>query len=77
MTVERSEVSTQSVLRSLESIGFDISSQKNAAASVHTVLTRLAEKGKIEKVAGKDSGTVLWRGPNYDPQSISDDDIPF
>jgi predicted transcriptional regulator len=79
MTAERGSVSTQSVLRTLESIGFDISGQKNAAASVHSVLSRLAEKGKIQKITDEAGGGVTWRGPNYDPQTdeISDDDIPF
>jgi hypothetical protein len=77
MTAERGSVSTQSVLKTLESIGFDISGQKNAAASVHSVLSRLATKGKIQKI--EDGGSVTWRGPNYDEKSdeISDDDIPF
>jgi len=79
MTAERGTVSTQSVLKALESIGFDISAQKNAAASVHSVLTRLSEKGKIEKISDEGVGSVTWRGPNYDPKTdeITDDDIPF
>lgn len=81
MTVEKVEVSTQDVVRRLETMGFDLSSQKNPAASVHSVLTRLAEKGKIEKKTDE-GGAVTWRGPNYDEEyakstGITDDDIPF
>jgi len=65
-------VNTQDVLRGLEEIGFDLSNQKNAAASVHTVLTRLAAKEKITKV--EEDGSVSWRGPNYDEAW---DNIPF
>jgi predicted transcriptional regulator len=62
-------------------MGFDLSSQKNPAASVHAVLTRLAEKGQIKKITD-DNGEVTWRGPNFDEDyaqqmEISDDDIPF
>ncbi|WP_188757550.1 hypothetical protein [Edaphobacter acidisoli] len=79
MTAEKGTVSTQAVLRGLESIGFDLPGQKNAAASAHSVLSRLAEKKKIEKIVDG-NGNVTWRGPNYDPKSdegITDDDIPF
>jgi hypothetical protein len=81
MTVERATVSTKEVTQRLESMGFDLSSQKNPAASVHAVLTRLAEKGQIKKITD-DNGEVTWRGPNFDEDyaqqmEISDDDIPF
>jgi hypothetical protein len=75
MEVEKSEVSTQEIVRKLESMGFDLSSQKNPAASVHAILTRLAESAKIEKFTDED-GKVSWRGPGYD-QEYADDDIPF
>lgn len=78
MTVERGEVSTQDVILRLEAMGFDLSSQKNPAASVHSVLTRLASKDKIKKI--ERDGSVTWRGPNYDESratQITDDDIPF
>lgn len=72
------EMSTQDVLKSLENMGFDMASQKNAPASVHAVLSRLASKGKIEKISKEDSNTVMWRGPNYDPKMNEIDyDIPF
>jgi hypothetical protein len=72
------EMSTQDVVKSLEDIGFDMSSQKSAAASVHAVLTRLALKGKIEKITSEDNNSVTWRGPSYDPEyAISDENIPF
>jgi chromosome segregation ATPase len=67
-----SSATTSDVVDTLENMGFDLASQKNAAASVHAVLTRLAEKGAIKKITEKD--TVKWRGPNYDPKY---DDIPF
>lgn len=79
MTVERGEVSTQDVIRKVEAMGFDLSSQKNPAASVHSVLTRLANKGKITKIEDE-AGAVSWRGPNYEEAGateITDDDIPF
>jgi hypothetical protein len=78
MTIERGEVSTQDVIARLEAMGFDVSSQKNPAASVHSVLTRLATKNKIKKI--ERDGSVIWRGPNYDESlstEITDDDIPF
>jgi hypothetical protein len=72
MEVETSELTTQEVMKKLEGIGFDLSSQKNPAASVHTVLSRLSAKEKISKIH-KDDDEVAWRGPRYSP----DDDIPF
>jgi len=78
MAIEREDVTTQNVVEKLEAMGFDLSSQKNAAASVHSVLTRLAEKKKIEKITKEESGAVTWRGPNYtDSAEITDEDIPF
>jgi len=73
------EISTTDVVKTLEDMGFDLPSQKNAAASVHAVLSRLAEKEKIQKILAYDNKTVTWRGPNYDPKlnEITDDDIPF
>ena len=73
------EMSTQDVVKALEDMGFDLTSQKNAAASVHAILSRLAERKKIEKITSEENGAVVWRGPNYDPAvaEISDDDIPF
>jgi hypothetical protein len=77
MESETDEVSTQDVVKKLEELGFDLSSQKNPAASVHAVLSRLVAKEKIEKVTD-DTGTITWRGPNYvSPTEITDDDIPF
>jgi hypothetical protein len=71
---------TAEVVTWLEGMGFDFSAQKNAGASVHAVLTRLAKDEKITKVT---SGEVVrWRGPNYDKEldsgtGITDEDIPF
>jgi predicted transcriptional regulator len=74
-------MSTQDVLRVLEEMGFDLASQKNAAASVHAVLARLADKGKIQKKLANDNKTISWLGPNYEEPpvgtEITDDDIPF
>lgn len=78
--------STAEVVRNLDSMGFNLDSQKNAAASVHSVLSRLAEKGVVKKIDTKDAeGKELagWRGPNYDPESdqfmaeISGGEPPF
>jgi len=69
------QLSTQDVVKNLEELGFDLSSQKNVAASVHTILSRMAAKGKIEKVNSNENTPVFWRGPNY--AESSDDDIPF
>jgi hypothetical protein len=87
METEREEVSTQDVVGSLEQLGFDFSSQKNPGASVHAILSRLAEKKKITKVTDEDTGAVTWRGPGYVARAraddlvqsteITDDDIPF
>jgi hypothetical protein len=60
--------------------GFDWASQKNAAAFVHAVLTRLAKSEKIVRVTDTKDDSVGWRGPNYDAKigsGITDDDIPF
>jgi hypothetical protein len=73
-------MTTNDVVKGLEELGFELASQKNAAASVHSVLSRLAEKGKIEKDEAGDKKAVLWTGPKYDPkiyEGITDDDIPF
>lgn len=74
MAIEYRELNTVGVVVELERMGFDVGSQKNAAASVHAVLSRLAAKNKIEKIVG-DNDTVTWRGPNY--TELTDDDIPF
>ena len=71
MTETVFELTTNEVVEWLEARGVDISSQKNAAASVHAVLARLARNGKIQKREDEDK-LVKWRGPNYDP-----DGIPF
>lgn len=78
METARYEMSTTDVVRRLEEMGFELGSQKNIAASVHSVLSRLAEKEKIEKVVSHDN-RVSWKGPNFDDsdQGITDDDIPF
>jgi hypothetical protein len=72
-------MTTGDVVGALESRGFDLASQKNAAASVHAVLTRLAKSEKITKVG--DGDKVIWRGPNYDKKIdeglFSDEEIPF
>jgi hypothetical protein len=62
---------TAQVVQWIEIYGFDISTQKNAEASVHAVLTRLAEDGKIEKLKDEKTGAVKWKGPGFV------DDIPF
>lgn len=69
MEEEERTVTTADVVLLLEHRGFDIASQKNVAASVHSVLTRLANKGKITKVKieEKDSEAVAWKGPKHDP----------
>lgn len=64
-------VTTAGVVQWIEMYGFDISTQKNAEASVHAVLTRLADDGKIEKIKDEKTGAVRWKGPGYV------DDIPF
>ena len=78
MDSARAPMTTVDVMGALERMGFDLASQKNAAASVHAVLGRLATKGKIEKVTDSDNA-VIWKGPNFDPNwnQITDDDIPF
>lgn len=82
MEIERDEMTTQDVMKKLADIGFDLTSQKNPAASVHSVLSRLASRGQITKFIRADD-EVTWRGPQYRPHEefagteITDDDIPF
>jgi predicted nuclease with TOPRIM domain len=74
-------MTTQEVVDLLEDSGYDINSQKNANASVHAVLTRLAKNEKLTKVG--DGDKVKWRGPSYDKKiddglyEVTDEDIPF
>src|SRR5688500_14779465 len=72
--------STGEVVSALDAMGFDLSTQKNAAASVHAVLARLAQRGTIGRLAADavknkdmEGKPMEWVGPNYDP----DDEIPF
>ena len=76
MDNQRDTVTTADVVRALEARGFDMATQKNANASVHAILSRLARRGKIERITDE-KDNVSWRGPNYDPNTITDDDIPF
>jgi hypothetical protein len=82
MEVEPDELTTQDVMKRLGDIGFDLASQKNPAASVHSVLSRLATRGQISKVTREDD-EVAWRGPKYKGHEefagteITEDDIPF
>ena len=73
--------STGEIVNALDAMGFDLSSQKNAAASVHAVLSRLAQRGKITRVPAGDAaknatGMLEWRGPQYSAQADSEL-IPF
>ena len=74
MECEKGIVSTAEVVKALENRGFDLASQKNAAASVHAVLSRLSRRGKIEKITDEKENTIFWRGPNFDPDY---EGIPF
>lgn len=80
MEYQREAVTTADVVSALELMGFDIKAQKNASASVHAVLTRLAKRGKISREE-TEGGVVRWKGPNYVAPSpgpeITDEDIPF
>ena len=69
------EVTTADVVGYLSARGFDVASQKNAPASVHAVLSRLARKGTIKRIDDEENETVKWRGPKY--TELSDEDIPF
>jgi hypothetical protein len=83
MEVRKTAATTGDVVEALEQRGFDLASQKNAPASVHAILSRLAHKGKIQKfdtnVVGNSGRTmVMWKGPNFDPSAtLDDEDIPF
>jgi hypothetical protein len=77
MENETCEVTSQDVVKGLENMGFDMSSQKNPSASVHAVLSRLAAKGRIKKIVDERTEAVTWRGPRYSELEITDDDIPF
>ena len=74
MQAEKGTVTTADVVKALEAMGFDLASQKNASASVHAVLSRLARNGKIQKVTDAETN-MSWRGPNFDAKF--DEDIPF
>lgn len=55
-------MSPLSVRSALESNGVDLTQQKNAMASIHTVLKRLREKNEVLTGTGKDGGTVYrWK----------------
>ena len=73
MASERTLVTTNDVIQKLVEIGFDIKSQKNVQASVHTILQRLAVRELIERVED-DGKAVKWKGPKYDPDY---DSIPL
>jgi hypothetical protein len=73
MEIEPTAITSAGVVQKLEALGFDVAAQKNATASVHSVLVRLAQKGVITKET-TEKGGVLWKGPKYDPEY---DDIPF
>lgn len=77
MEVEKGMVSTMDVVNALEAMGFDLASQKNPQASVHAILTRMANKGKIQRVATAGNEIVYWTGPNFEEGSITDEEIPF
>lgn len=74
MTNVKGTVTTLDVVKALEEMGFDLASQKNASASVHAVLSRLAGKKFIQKITDEEKKSVSWRGPNYDAEY---DRIPF
>jgi Cdc6-like AAA superfamily ATPase len=73
MEAEQSAITSAGVVQRLEALGFDIASQKNASASVHAVLKRLATKGTITKET-TEKGGIVWKGPKFDPEYM---DIPF
>lgn len=63
---------TGEVVGALDGMGFDLASQKNAQASVHAVLARLAQKGKLKRVLNAKKNEHghpwEWRGPNYNAE---------
>jgi hypothetical protein len=63
---------TGEVVNQLDSMGFDLKSQKNAQASAHAVLTRLAQQGKITRIKDPKKNAEghpwEWRGPAYDAE---------
>ena len=63
------QVTTAEVVKTLENMGYDLSSQKNITASVHAILSRMAVQGKIEKVKDEED-KIAWRGPKYDPDAM-------
>jgi hypothetical protein len=71
-------LTTNEVVAGLDAMGFDLSSQQNAGASVHAVLSRLAFKGIIDRMKKEGSKTIFWKGPNAKEETeITDEDIPF
>lgn len=64
---------TSEVVLNLEAMGFDIRSQKNAQASVHAVLARLARRGTLTRVTNAkknpEGHPYEWRGPMYNAET--------
>jgi hypothetical protein len=56
-------MSPLAVRSALEAKGLDLSKQKNAMASIHTVLKRLKEKHEVIARTGMDGGTVYRSNP--------------
>lgn len=54
----------------LEAKGLDLSKQKNAMASIHTVLKRLKEKGEVISRTGTDGGTLYRSRPRSAPHRV-------
>jgi hypothetical protein len=63
---------TGEVVIALDSMGFDLASQKNAQASVHAVLARMAQKEKLTRVpkakTNANGNPWEWRGPRYNAE---------
>lgn len=70
MQFHEQALTTADVVDKLGEMGFDTESQKNISASVHAILTRLATKGVIRREVDKQTRTVMWHGPNYDPLRV-------
>jgi hypothetical protein len=49
------------VRATLQGMGYDLSSQSNPMASIHSVIRRLLEKGEIEPNGDPDMGGYRWK----------------
>lgn len=66
------------IIAEIEALGIDLSKQKNAMASVLSVLQRMKDANKIGTYKFKGDNRTYWKGPKSSlAPKPTDDDIPF